>query len=785
MPLHPSHSGILVITAILIAILASYTSLVLVSRAHQAPADRDKWLLFAAMTFGTGIWSMHFTAMLAMHFELPFSFEPLNTLASWIMACFFTSVGLSLKEWLHSPWRLVLAAMLMGLGIAGMHYTGMAAMQIQAQIQYTPWSVLGACLVGFVASWMALRGTEINPHRMGGGIRPLAALCGGLAVSGLHYVAMAGTHFRFNHQLPPSDGLALSLPLLATLLVLANLALLASAWALNALAEKTQQQHRLYHSLSEVELHRRMLRRQVEGLEIWFSADGSLEQVNGDIQTILGEPELDHHDPWYFLDNPSQKVLKQIWHQLRQQQQLTLCLHMVKKSGQILRLGLDASLSPATQSGLLMLRQIREREPQSRDNETGLSSRQFLEDQGDSSTAMTLLCIQVPLFSSLVHLVSQTLYQQALALWINRLRHTFTPLKPLYLARLDTDIFLVALDDPRRQYRANEALLLRSQLSSPLNVDRESWYLHLAMGVTWMDAGCSGKLLVQSALAALKGAQQQPDKMLLLDSRDTPLLISRLQLEQELHLAQVANDFPLRLQPKARLDNGQITSLEVLIRWQHKDKGLVPPSDFIPMLEHSGLIHHVGDWVLDQALTLLAQWRQHPRLGQLDLAVNISAVQLQSDSFVADLEKSRHRHGVEAHKLILEITETVAMEQPQVAQHQMGKLRRLGYQLSIDDFGTGYASLAYLRDFPLHELKIDKAFVQQLDTEEGRQLVKIMGLIGQTLGYRTVAEGVESHEQMTLLRTLNIDLAQGYIIAKPMTLDSFTRWFLHDDRNSG
>ncbi|WP_341501287.1 EAL domain-containing protein [Gallaecimonas sp. GXIMD4217] len=783
MPLQQSHHGILVAISVLIATLAAYTSLVLVNRAHQTPDGRDQWLLFAAAIFGTGVWSMHFTAMLALRLKIPFAFEPLITAASWIMACSFSALALSLKEWLNTPLRLPLAGTLMGMGIAGMHYTGMAAMVVQAEIRYAGWSVLAACLVGIVASLLALRATEMAPIGSRR-IRLLAALLGGLAVSGLHFVAMAGTGFHFDEALPASGG-RLSLPLLATLVILATLLLMATAWVLSTLAERAQQHRHLYASLSEIELHRRLLRRQVEGLEIWLNDDGRLEHVSGDSQAILGERRLDEHDPWRFLDPPSRLLLQQIWQQLRQQHQLTLCLILTKAGGDTLKLGLDASLSPATGSGLLLLRRIQDRETHLRDSETGLSSRQYLEDQQACPAALTLVVIQVPLFNSLVHLGSTDSYHQALSLWVSRLRQTFQGSRPAYLARLDTDAFLVAIEDEDRQWQPSDGWAVRALLAAPLTVGPESWHLNLAMGITWVAKGSSGKLMVQSALAALRGAQQQLDRMLFVDKADTPVLAERLQLEQELHLAQVASDFRLLFQPKMHLDSGQVTSLEVLLRWHHKDRGMVAPNEFIPLLEHTGLIHHVGDWVLDRALAQLGQWRQHPRLQRLDLAVNISALQLQNDSFVSNLEKSRHHHGVEAHKLILEVTETVAMAQPQVAQHQMDKLRRLGYQLSIDDFGTGYSSLAYLRDFPLHELKIDRTFVQQLDTEEGRQLVKIMGMIGQTLGYRTVAEGVESQAQLTLLRTLGIDLAQGYLIARPMAIQELTDWLLSRAGNSG
>jgi EAL domain-containing protein (putative c-di-GMP-specific phosphodiesterase class I) len=213
---------------------------------------------------------------------------------------------------------------------------------------------------------------------------------------------------------------------------------------------------------------------------------------------------------------------------------------------------------------------------------------------------------------------------------------------------------------------------------------------------------------------------------------------------------------------------------EALIRWDDPDRGTINPADFIPVAEDSGLIVPIGEWVLGQAGEVLAQWAQMgPRLAACTMSVNVSAVQLRSPAFVESLERLIAAEGFDPALLCLEITESVLMEDVDYFSAALDRLQVLGARVSIDDFGTGYSSLAYLGRFPVDELKIDQSFTEGLGTRAfDATLVAAVIAIGEALGLRVVAEGVENLAQLAVLQELGCRYAQGFLFARPGDFES-------------
>ncbi len=221
------------------------------------------------------------------------------------------------------------------------------------------------------------------------------------------------------------------------------------------------------------------------------------------------------------------------------------------------------------------------------------------------------------------------------------------------------------------------------------------------------------------------------------------------------------------------------TSVEALVRWEHPKRGIVQPEDFIPLLEETGLITEIGGWVLREACAQGAHWREGGC--PIEIAVNVSARQLDDDQFITDVREALSLSGLDAHALTIEITETTLMRDAEQTIRRLAAVKALGVRIAIDDFGTGYSSLTHVRRFPVDALKIDRSFITGLrDNQEGEALIHTLVQLGKALSIETVAEGIEMPQELSLLQGEHCDSGQGFLFAKPLdvpAMDAFlTDW---------
>jgi EAL domain-containing protein (putative c-di-GMP-specific phosphodiesterase class I) len=245
--------------------------------------------------------------------------------------------------------------------------------------------------------------------------------------------------------------------------------------------------------------------------------------------------------------------------------------------------------------------------------------------------------------------------------------------------------------------------------------------------------------------------------------------LRRLELETNLRHAIERDEFELHYQPTIDLATGRIASMEALIRWRHGERGLVPPLEFIPLAEETGLVVPIGLWVLKEACRQFAIW--HERLGDKApaISVNLSARQLMHDGIVADVAEALRIYDIAPEALTLEITETFAVEDAEANRSTLIRLKGLGVRLAIDDFGSGYSSLGYLRRLPVDVLKIDRGFIQALGNDpDDALIVSAVSDLAHNLGMVVVAEGIEDASLVEKVRALGCDLGQGYFFAKPL-----------------
>jgi diguanylate cyclase (GGDEF)-like protein/PAS domain S-box-containing protein len=251
--------------------------------------------------------------------------------------------------------------------------------------------------------------------------------------------------------------------------------------------------------------------------------------------------------------------------------------------------------------------------------------------------------------------------------------------------------------------------------------------------------------------------------------------VERQSMESELCRALKENEFLLHYQPKVNLETGEITGVEALIRWEHPDRGLVLPSQFVPIAEDCGLIIPIGRWVMREACTQARAW-QDAGLRHLRMAVNVSAVEFRERGFVENVRTILSDTGLEARYLVLELTERVLMANAKSTAAVLDELKAMGVHLAVDDFGTGYSSLSYLRQFPIDVLKIDQSFVQQItsNTDDSTIITAIINM-GRSLKHIVIAEGIETDEQRAYLQSHHCDEGQGFLFGRPVAAPQFGR----------
>ncbi|CAD0339027.1 putative signaling protein [Xanthomonas hortorum pv. carotae] len=348
------------------------------------------------------------------------------------------------------------------------------------------------------------------------------------------------------------------------------------------------------------------------------------------------------------------------------------------------------------------------------------------------------------------------------------------------LARLGADEFALVSDIADPEDAAAIAAHLLQALAVPFLVGDQELRLSSSVGIALYpedagpeDAGSEHQLMTHADAAMRHAKQAGRNRYSFFERSMTGTTRERLQLLQDLPRALELGQLVLHYQPKYCAEDGRPIGAEALIRWQHPERGLVPPDSFIPLAERSGMIGPLGSWVLQQACRQMRAWREAGH-GDWRVAVNLSATQLASPSLLDEVATTLAEHLIPPGQLTLEITETMAMRDADACLRTLGQLNALGVRIAIDDFGTGYSNLLYLRKLPAHELKIDRSFVQAMDTcPEDIAIVAAVVALAHTMRLQVVTEGVETTAQRNTLERLGCDQLQGYLLGRPMDAERF------------
>jgi diguanylate cyclase (GGDEF)-like protein len=672
-----NYNDVLVLFSFIVAILASYTALDMAGRVATTHKKAARWwLVGGSFAMGLGVWSMHFIGMLAFSLPITLAYDPLITGISLLIAIASSIFALHFVCQPHLPWRkLIMGSCVMGIGIAAMHYTGMAALRVSPGIIYSPHWVLLSVVIAVIASatalWLAfrLRSQQSNVKIP----RVLAALIMGVAIIGMHYTGMAAANFPHGSHTMHAG---VNTNWLAIVVIIITLAVLAITLTVSVLDARLQARTSVLAN--------------------------SLEQANRELTQ--------------------------------------LALH---------------------------------------DNLTKLPNRILLEDRLDQAlqkanrenTLFAVLFMDLDGFKAVNDAFGHHIGDQLLIAVAERIREDVRAQDALARLGGDEFVLLIEIDDPADAATVADKLV--KSIDKPFHVSRYALQVSVSIGIAvYPGDGENERDLMLNADAAMYHTKKSGrnghsffQRSMNANAQD------QLQILNDLRMAQERGELLLHYQPKFIAPRGPVTGFEALLRWQHPERGMLGPEVFLPIAEKTGLIVHIGEWVINEACRQLNIWRQQGH-NDWNIAVNLSALQFEQPNLVETVLEIIERHQVPPGKLTLEVTETTAMRNPDASVEILERLNQMGVKSSIDDFGTGYSSLLYLKRLPACELKIDGAFINELSAgSEDATIVSAIIALGQTLNLKVVAEGVETSEQQTFLTEMGCDSLQGYLLGKPMSAE--------------
>ncbi|MBV9292694.1 MAG: bifunctional diguanylate cyclase/phosphodiesterase, partial [Frankiales bacterium] len=344
-------------------------------------------------------------------------------------------------------------------------------------------------------------------------------------------------------------------------------------------------------------------------------------------------------------------------------------------------------------------------------------------------------------------------------------------------ARLGGDEFALLVPDYDHAAAEELGRQIRLAIAAPCQLDGVSIEVDVSIGIAVApDDGTDASVLLKRADMAMYAAKSTHSGVQLYDEERDEYSPRRLALASRLRTAIQTGELVLYYQPQISADSGLATCAEALVRWQHPDYGLVPPSEFVPIAEQTGAIQELTAWVLGESIRQLARWKRDGL--ELGVSVNVSMRNLLDASTVDTVKDLLARHDVPAERLTIEITETHVMSDPARTLPLLHALAASGVRLSVDDFGTGYSSLASLGRFPVHELKIDKSFIRDPQAADGSHaIIRAIVSMSRHLGLDTVAEGVEDEAAAELLKGFGCTRLQGFHFARPMPAADLPRWY--------
>ncbi|MEY8240720.1 MAG: EAL domain-containing protein [Cycloclasticus sp.] len=790
----------LVILSIAIAVIASFTTSGILERSASANDNRRKigWIMFGALSMGSGIWAMHFIGMLALMLPIPVYYDLAITIISIIPAFFASALILRFMSLANYDRKYLLVhGLLLGVGIGLMHHTGLAAMRMDAVMVHDKTLLFLSVLFAIVAASFALKiqsetaNSRFFDNQLFTKRKSIGALVMGVAISGMHYSAMLGVNFsaeKHNNstQGVSSDGLAVIISIVVIIIILVSIFIPLFL--------------RYKQTVKELKFSARVFSNTHEGIMITES-DGRIIEVNPAFSAITGYPseEVMGLTPRIFRSGKHEQAFyEDMWQSLVEQGHWHGEVWNRNKRGEVFAELLDISALKDANGNTINYVAIfsditRSKEQQTElelmahyDALTQLPNRalfydRFLQAVARSKRSSSLLAVcflDLDDFKRVNDTRGHHIGDQLLVAVAERIKSNLR--EEDTISRQGGDEFTLLLGDIEHVHQA-DSLLSRivEVLAEPYEIDGEIIDISVSLGATLYpaDDGDIDTLIRHADKAMYQAKLAGKNRCQIFSLDDAHRAMRKHHQLEEIKQALINKEFKLYYQPKVNMETGQVYGAEALIRWIHPEKGLIPPLDFLPLIERTDLEVQVGGWVINEALAQITRWQQQGLT--LEVSVNIASHHLQSVGFFKQLSAALDRNPeVKPHSLQLEILESSALGDLVTIS---GIIKRcqdsLGVSVALDDFGTGYSSLTHLRSLSADVIKIDQTFVRDMLDEKG-DLALIEGIIGLAKAFdcQVIAEGVETADHGMLLIRIGCLYAQGYGIARPMPADEVLAW---------
>ena len=775
------HNPWLVGLSAVICALGCFTTIMLIARAGAAGArSHTPWLVAAAGTFGCSVWSLHFVAMLAFIPAASVAYDVELTIAS-----IFVAFGGALTSFfvltlpLRPIFRVPLAGLALGLGITGMHYVGVAAMRFSGIILYDGREVAASVAVSIVLSVVALaRASDLRTMGRRWEVSGWLAL----AICGLHFTGMSALTLS-RGEAETTGGALLGTTSLATAVGAVSLLLLVAS-----LSAVLVEQHISQRALKE--LGRMRLLGNLAHEVLFVHRDGVVQEINAAGERLFrmrAEELIGRPLESLFADESvpalCRRSLCPVGDRRPEEMEIRTALGT--------HVAVELSCQPIEYMGksatAVALRDLTERRRDEarirhlarHDAVTDLPNRYNLQERLDialngaahDGTSLAVIYIDLDRFKPVNDLYGHAAGDALLVQVSKRVGAEIGPTDTL--ARIGGDEFVMLLQTGSFPERAAAvATRVLDALAKPFEIEGRRVEIGASMGIALYpgDGGNADALLRAADTAMYRVKDEGRGSMRFFEASMDAQLQARRHMEQELGRAVENGELLLHYQPIANGITGEIETFEALIRWKHPERGMISPGEFIPLAEETGLINAIGKWAIDTACRAAAGW-PHP----WRVSVNVSPVQFRQSDICAVVSSALATNDLAPARLVVEITEGVLVNDTGKALEILNGLRGMGIRLALDDFGTGYSSLSYLQRFRFDKFKIDKSFVAKIgQSEDALTITRTIVNLGHNLGLQVTAEGVETRRQLQILQALGCDQIQGYLVARPAPIETFT-----------
>lgn len=775
------HDLRLVAMSALICALGCMTTTTLMARSEGAtPRQAVRWHFCAAAVFGCSVWSLHFVAMLAFMPAAGMAYGVGLTVLSVVVAA--GGAFAALLAWrapLPRPMAVAVGGTFLGLAVAGMHYIGVAAMAFSGFVMFDAAYVTASIVVSVLFSVVALaRASRLQTI----GRRLEAAGWLALAICGLHFTGMTavtvapGTAETASGTLLGTTTLAFAVSGVSVVILIASLAAIVVE---NHLSQRTLR-----------DLGRMRLMSNLAQEVLFIHRDGVVLEVNNagerlfktTAEEIIGRPV-----PSLFADHslPALSRRGQRPPSGRPPEEVEV------KAVDGTFVTVDLSCQPIEYLGrsatAVALRDLTDRKRDEarirylarHDALTDLPNRYALQERLDVAldiaaqrgSGVAVVYIDLDRFKPVNDLYGHAAGDALLVQVARRIGAEIHASDTV--ARIGGDEFLLVLtSEPHPEKVSIVATRIIEAVRRPFQIEGHRIEIGASIGIAlYPGDGATGDTLMRSADAALYRVKDEGRGALrFFESSMNAQLQARLQLEQELAGAVDRGELSLHYQPIVNGCTGEVETYEALVRWLHPVRGLIPPMEFIPLAEETGLIDQIGRWVIDTACGEAAGWSSPWRV-----SLNVSPVQFRRTDVCAAICNALKSNALDPGRVVVEVTEGVLIDDAPKAVAILNRLREIGVRIALDDFGTGFSSLSYLQLFKFDKFKIDKSFVQKLgQSDDALTITRTIVNLGHNLGLQVTAEGVETQAQLDILRSLGCDQIQGYLIARPAPIGTFT-----------